>query len=422
MKTAKIIPNKIKGEIVMPPSKSAAHRAIICAALAKGISKISPVELSNDISATINCVRTMGADISMNGNVLTIDGTNTFSNKKALLNCGESGSTLRFLIPVAGVGGVNAVFTGEGRLPQRPIGIYLECLPKFGVECKTKGGLPLEIKGKLKSGVYSIPGNISSQFITGLLLALPLVDGDSEIIIIGNTESVGYIDMTINIMKEFGVNIGRTEKGYFIKGGQSYTARDFTVEGDWSQAAFFLAAGAIGDTVTIKGLRTDSTQGDRMALDIFSRFGANIEVTDNKITISKNKLVATDIDATQIPDLVPILATVAALCEGTTKIYGAARLRIKESDRLTAICTGLNAVGANVTELPDGLIINGIKTFKGGFAEGYNDHRIVMSMAMASICSESDITITDAQSINKSYPTFFEEFNRMGGKAEIKEE
>lgn len=415
MKIAKIIPNTIKGEITMPPSKSAAHRAIICAALAKGISKISPIELSKDISATINCVKELGAEVSVNGNVLTVDGTNMFSNKTALLNCNESGSTLRFLIPVAAAKGVNATFIGSGLLPQRPIGIYLDCLPKFNVECITGGGLPLEIKGKLKNGIYTVPGNISSQFITGFLFALSLLENDSEIIITGKTESVGYIDMTVNIMNTFGVKIDKTENGYFIKGGQSYKCQNFTVEGDWSQAGFFLASGAIGDSVIIKGLNFQSVQGDMESLEIFRKFGANIDIVNNNIIVSKGNLNAIDIDASQIPDLVPVLAVVASLCEGTTKIYGAERLRIKECDRLSAITNNLNTIGAKVIELSDGLIIEGVKNFKGGSVEGYNDHRIVMSMAVASICSQNEIIVTDAYSINKSYPTFFEEFNRMGG-------
>lgn len=422
MKIAKITPNKIKGEIIMPPSKSVAHRAIICASLSNGISKISPIELSNDILATINCVKKLGAELTLDGNILTVDGTNMFSNKTALLNCNESGSTLRFLIPISAVGGVNAVFVGSGMLPQRPIGIYLDCLPKFGVECITNGGLPLEIKGTLKNGTYNIPGNISSQFITGLLLALPLLENDSQIIIEGKTESVGYIDMTVDVMDTFGVKIDKTENGYFIKGGQSYKNQDFTVEGDWSQAGFFLAGGAIGDKIIIKGLKINTTQGDKEGLEIFKKFGANIEIINNDIIVSKGSLKAVDIDAAQIPDLVPILAVTASLCEGITKIYGAERLRIKECDRLSAITNNLNAIGAKITELSDGLIIEGVKNFKGGFTEGYNDHRIVMSMAVASICSESYITVTDAQSINKSYPTFFEEFNRMGGDIHIIEE
>lgn len=421
MKIAKIIPSIISGEIVMPPSKSVAHRAIICASLSRGISKISPIELSKDIYATINCVKSLGAEVTIDENVLTIDGTNMFSNKKALLNCNESGSTLRFLIPISAIGGVNATFVGSGLLPQRPIGIYLDCLPSFGVECITEGGLPLEIKGLLKNGKYTIPGNISSQFITGLLLALPLLEKDSEIVITGKTESIGYIDMTIDVMNTFGVKIDKTENGYFIKGGQKYQCQDFIVEGDWSQAGFFLASGTIGDKVTIKGLKINSTQGDKEGLEIFKKIGADIQVCDNNdIIVKKGNLKAIDIDASQIPDLVPIISVVASLCDGqTTKIYNAERLRIKECNRLSAMANNLNAIGAKVTELPDGLIIEGVKNFNGGFVEGYNDHRIVMSMAIASICSKNEIVLTDAYSINKSYPTFFEEFNRMGGNIRI---
>lgn len=416
VKFSPFVPN---GTVNVPPSKSDVHRAIICAAMANGVSRISPVALSNDIKATIGCIKALGADAVLENNVLTVDGTNMYKNKTALLDCGESGSTLRFFIPIAAVGNINATFVGKGKLPQRPIGIFTEALPKAGTVCKTEGGLPLEIKGQLKSGIFEIPGNVSSQFITGLLLALPILEGDSEIVLTSPLESVGYIAMTIRTMKQFGVNIQATEKGWHIKGGQSYKTCDYTTDGDWSQAAFFMVLGAVSGKVTVKGVAKDSTQGDKKCAEILARFGAKVTQLDNEVTVEKGKLKAITIDASQIPDLVPALSVCAAFAKGTTKIINAERLRIKECDRLKATAELLNNLGGKVKELSDGLEITGVSSLKGGNVNGYNDHRIVMSAAVCAARSDEDITATFAMSINKSYPDFYIDYNSIGGKANV---
>lgn len=416
VKFSPFVPN---GTVNVPPSKSDVHRAIICAAMANGVSRISPVALSNDIKATIGCIKALGADAVLENNVLTVDGTNMYKNKTALLDCGESGSTLRFFIPIAAVGNINATFVGKGKLPQRPIGIFTEALPKAGTVCKTEGGLPLEIKGQLKSGIFEIPGNVSSQFITGLLLALPILESDSEIVLTSPLESVGYIAMTIRTMKQFGVNIQATEKGWHIKGGQSYKTCDYTTDGDWSQAAFFMVLGAVSGKVTVNGVAKDSTQGDKKCTEILARFGAKVTQLDNEVTVEKGKLKAITIDASQIPDLVPVLSVCAAFAEGTTKIINAERLRIKECDRLKATAELLNNLGGKVKELSDGLEITGVSSLKGGNVNGYNDHRIVMSAAVCAARSDEDITATFAMSINKSYPDFYIDYNSIGGKANV---
>ena len=416
VKFSPFVPN---GTVNVPPSKSDVHRAIICAAMANGVSRISPVALSNDIKATIGCIKALGADAVLENNVLTVDGTNMYKNKTALLDCGESGSTLRFFIPIAAVGNINATFVGKGKLPQRPIGIFTEALPKAGTVCKTEGGLPLEIKGQLKSGIFKIPGNVSSQFITGLLLALPILEGDSEIVLTSPLESVGYIAMTIRTMKQFGVNIQATEKGWHIKGGQSYKTCDYTTDGDWSQAAFFMVLGAVSGKVTVKGVAKDSTQGDKKCAEILARFGAKVTQLDNEVTVEKGELKAITIDASQIPDLVPVLSVCAAFAEGTTRIINAERLRIKECDRLKATAELLNNLGGKVKELSDGLEITGVSSLKGGNVNGYNDHRIVMSAAVCAARSDEDITATLAMSINKSYPDFYIDYNSIGGKANV---
>lgn len=416
VKFSPFVPN---GTVNVPPSKSDVHRAIICAAMANGVSRISPVALSNDIKATIACIKALGADAVLENNVLTVDGTNMYKNKTALLDCGESGSTLRFFIPIAAVGNINATFVGKGKLPQRPIGIFTEALPKAGTVCKTEGGLPLEIKGQLKSGIFEIPGNVSSQFITGLLLALPILEGDSEIVLTSPLESVGYIAMTIRTMKQFGVNIQATEKGWHIKGGQTYKSCDYTTDGDWSQAAFFMVLGAVSGKVTVKGVAKDSTQGDKKCAEILARFGAKVTQLDNEVTVEKGELKAITIDASQIPDLVPVLSVCAAFAEGTTKIINAERLRIKECDRLKATAELLNNLGGKVKELSGGLEITGVSSLKGGNVNGYNDHRIVMSAAVCAARSDEDITATFAMSINKSYPDFYIDYNSIGGKANV---
>lgn len=420
MKRICVSVGELNGTVSVPPSKSAAHRAIICASLARGKSVIQPIALSEDMKATMACMQRLGAEMTLCGDVLTVDGSHTFCVDHAALDCGESGSTLRFLVPVAAAGGVNAVFSGHGKLPQRPIGVFTECLPPMGVSCRTEGGLPLSINGRLQSGVFRVPGHISSQFITGLLLALPLLRGDSEIILTSPAQSVGYINMTIDILQDFGIVIEQTPQGWRIPGGQQYASREFHVEGDWSQAAFFMTAAALGGSITIDNLNLQSRQGDKACLELYERFGAKITYSrEGAVTIEHQTLHGIDIDATNIPDLVPALAVTAALCEGTTVIHGAERLRIKECDRLAAMRDGLTRLGADVTETEDGLRIRGVKKLHGGLVEGYNDHRIVMSFAVAAVGADSAITITDPDSIRKSYPSFFEDHQHLGGHTNV---
>ena len=418
MHRVRVSPAKLNGTISVPPSKSAAHRAIICAALSEGVSVLQPVDLSNDIIATIECMKKLGAAFYMEGDRVTVTGI-TLRPESAQLHCGESGSTLRFLIPVAAALGVSARFTGSGKLPERPIGVYTDCLPGKGVPCRTEGGLPLEISGQLSSGKYEIPGNISSQFVTGLLLALPMLEGDSEIILSSPLQSVGYINMTLQTMESFGVRVRASENGWFIPGGQKYTAGDHKVEGDWSQAAFFMTAAALGGEITIDNLDMNSTQGDKACVEIYKRLGADISIVDDKLIMKGGRLHGIELDAADIPDMVPAFSVAAALAEGKTVIRGAARLRIKECDRLAAMRDGLSRLGAKIEETEDGFVIEGVKALRGGEVEGYNDHRIVMSMAVAAAACGEDIIISDMESINKSYPSFFEDYQSLGGIKDV---
>lgn len=417
-------PARLEGVVQAPPSKSAAHRAILCAALAalnNEPSRLAPIDLSKDISATLGAVSALGVSSAVDHWVCTLAPEVGLLRQSHTINCGESGSTLRFLIPIFAALGVEALFTGQGRLPERPIGVYTELLPLHGVNCHTQGGLPLSISGRLEPGDYRLPGNISSQFITGLLLALPLLDGESRVHLSTPLESAAYVDMTIDIMKDFGVTIEATADGWRIPAGQHYQGRIYTVEGDWSQAAFFLAAGALGSKIGVSGLNPGSRQGDRAIEVLLARFGARLRWEADTLFCLSGELNAITIDASQIPDLVPILSVLGAYCKGRTRIENAARVRLKECDRLAAMAEGLQTLGCPVTQRPDGLVIGnpGRNTLAGGAVKGYNDHRIVMSFATAALNASGSILISDPASIQKSYPGFFRDYTSLGGTAHV---
>ncbi|MDR3551667.1 MAG: 3-phosphoshikimate 1-carboxyvinyltransferase [Clostridia bacterium] len=419
MSDAVITPRLLRGTVAPPPSKSALHRAIICSALAHGESVVAPYTPSEDIDATIGAARSLGACIRPEGSRLLIDGGEMFSVKNAVVDCRESGSTLRFFIPVAAAGGVCAAFTGRGRLPERPLTPYLALLPRHGVGCGAGEGLPLQISGRLRAGRYELAGNISSQFVTGLLLALPLLEGESEIVLTTPPESSGYIALTLDIERQYGITLEETNCGYRVSGGQTYRSRSYTAEGDWSQAAFWLAAGAIGAQMSCPGLKADSTQGDRAIAGLLARLGAMVSSEGGAVVARAADLHGIEIDAAQIPDLVPALAAVAVFARGTTRIFNAARLRLKESDRLHALVAGFGAIGAHIREEPDGLEIEGVEALRGGEAEGFGDHRIVMALAVAAQRSTAPVKITGCDCIKKSYPAFFADYNRSGGNVHV---
>lgn len=403
----KIIPNKLSGRVVVPPSKSVAHRLLICAALADGRSEIDNVYPSKDITATIEAMRALGAGIELSGKRAVVYGIEKPA-ESALLDCCESGSTLRFLIPVACALGVSAQFAGRGKLPQRPITPYLEQLPEHGIVFDYNNTMPFAVSGKLEAGKFYISGGISSQFITGLLFALPMLDGDSEIILISHLESKPYVDITIDCIKKFGGEITETDKGYFIKGGQRFKAFDCAVEGDYSQAAFFEVADSLGSNIQIDGLDESSCQGDKKIIEICR------EIVYNK----NGSLEPFELDCSDIPDLVPILTVLASFCRGRSTIYNVSRLRIKECDRLEAITDCLNRIGGRVTAYADRLEIDGVGSLTGGEVDSYNDHRIPMSMAVASTMCKEPLIIRGAQCVSKSYPTFWEDFRALGGIAQ----
>ena len=412
-----ITPKKLTGEIGAIPSKSDAHRLLICAALSDEKTVLTLPLISKDIAATISCLRSVGADIEVEGKRVTISPVKKVPDR-AELDCYESGSTLRFMLPVAAAMGINAVFKGSGRLPERPIGELTKVLSDHGIEFSSPK-LPFEIKGKLSPGKYEIAGNISSQYITGLLLALPMLGGKSDVVLTTKLESAPYVDITLSALERFGVIVEKTEKGYAVDGADGYhSPKCMTVDGDWSNSAFFLTAGAMNGPVCVTGLSDNSPQGDKKVLEILKYAGAEVKKNENGITVKSAKLKASRIDITEIPDLLPILAVFACACEGKTEFYGGRRLRLKESDRLVTTACMINALGGAAEETEDGLIVFG-KSLSGGTVDSFNDHRIVMAAAVASVMCSGPVVIKDAQAADKSYPTFFEDFRKLGGEADV---
>ena len=405
-----VLPGSLRGTIAVIPSKSASHRAVMLAAMAQGETLLSPLQRSRDIEATLACARALDLRLEQSG-LLPL----------RMLDCGESGSTLRFFIPLALDGRGPVRLTGHGRLMQRPLDVYESLFRPRGVRWALEGD-SLTVEGQLQSGEYTLRGDVSSQFITGLLLALPRVPGDSVIRITTVLESRAYVDLTRRIQAAFGIrSTWQDEHTLLIPGGQQAVSPGrFTVEGDWSHAAFYLVAGAIGQAgpVTLTGLDMGSTQGDRAIVPILRGMGADIRESADGLTAFPSKLRGATVDVGQTPDLVPALAVAMAAARGESRITGAARLRIKESDRLSAMRAALCAAGADVTELEDGLIIRGGRPLRAAAIDGCNDHRIVMAMAVASALSCGPLMISDAQAVSKSAPRFWEEFTSLGGQAQ----
>ncbi len=410
-----------EGQVRIISSKSDAHRSLIAAALAEEESVLFVDGWSEDLEATARCLRALGAELYREPSGIEIVPIPKGSQAEATLDCGESGSTLRFLLPVAAALGRSVIFAGQGRLPERPIGILLEELTRHGCTAD-RDALPVKLSGQLRSGVYTLPGNVSSQFITGLLFALPLLEGESEIRLTTGIESRGYIDMTLRTLQAFGIEITETQTGWRIPGGQKYHApRMRYAEGDWSNAAFWLTAGAIQGKIGCQGLDLQSAQGDKAILQLLEQFGATSDVVLNQVTIAAKEKRGIRIDAAQIPDLVPILCIAAAAAEGKTEIYNAGRLRIKESDRLSAMADCLKKIGVAVEEYETGLTITGGCHPPQGeiLIQSYGDHRIVMAMAIAAVSLGIDLTIEGAEAVNKSYPTFFMELEKLGGVVHV---
>lgn len=422
-----ITPKELNGTVNIPPSKSMSHRAVIAASLADGESIIENVIMSNDIEATCEAMKKFGAKIKvvdgeMGRKNLIINGGLKAEKSPLVIDSNESGSTLRFLIPIGSIAEREVTFTGKGKLIERPLDVYYKIFDNQGIYYENnKGNLPLRLDGSIKPGTYRIKGNISSQFISGLMFSLPLLKEDSIIEIEGELESKGYVHMTIDVLKDFGINIeNKDDKVFIIKGNQRYISCRYKVEGDFSQAAFWMVAGAIGGEITCLGVNTDSLQGDKEIINIMEKMGASIEkVGKEKILVKKGNTVSLDIDGSQIPDIIPVLSVLSALSSGETNIYNASRLRIKESDRIKSTTSELKKLGAYINEKDDGIIVKGQESFLGGRVESWNDHRIAMAMAVASIRCKDKVVIEGAESVNKSYPEFWNDFQKLGGQIKI---
>lgn len=416
----KIYPSKPHGEVKIPPSKSMAHRAIICASLADGKSKISNIAYSQDIRTTIEGMKKLGAEITEQGNTLTITGIKNFKGVDTPVNCNESGSTLRFFIPIFSLTGEKTVFHGKNRLLLRPQEIYRKIFNEQNLTY-IQDEKKIEIKGKLKSGNYTIDGNISSQFISGLLFVLPLLDGDSTITVNPPFESKSYVELTVEMLREFGIKV-EFEKDLKIRipGNQKYTPCNHTVEGDYSQLGFYGVLGCINGEITCKGLNKKSKQGDKAIIDILKKAGGKITDIEKGYIFHPSGLKGVDINLENCPDLGPVLMVMGAFGQGNTHIFNAARLRYKESDRIEAMETELKKLGVKISSDENNIYVSGTDDFSPvKLLSGHKDHRIVMSLAVAATKLKTPVIITEAQSVEKSYPDFFEDLASLDIKIEM---
>lgn len=416
---------KAANPVTIPPSKSMAHRAILSACLADGESHISNIAYSEDIRATIHAMRLLGADIVEQPDSLTITGTGGRLAVQAdtEVYCNESGSTLRFMIPLYLLTGQRVRFTGGGKLMLRPQTVYQRICDEQGI-CFEHTDHAITVQGMLRGGTYHVQGDVSSQFITGLMYALSLLDTDSVIAITPPFQSRSYVDLTVQAMRDFGVTAVFTDDNTIaIKGAQHYTARDYTVEGDYSQFAFFGVLGAISHDVVCHGVRHDSLQGDRVILDLLSRFGAEVVALEDGYCVKCAPLHGCAVDLANCPDLGPILMVLALFAEGKTRIYNAERLRLKECDRIAAMQAELTKLGGKVEASGGEIIIHGIANASAtAEIEAHIDHRVVMSMAVMAARSHNAVTINGAENINKSYPDFFEDLGKVGMELEVHNE
>ena len=412
-----IEPSPLKGEITAIPSKSVAHRMLICAALADGPTTLRIPKTSDDIDATADCLRALGAAITVNNEDYIVEPIAQIENIP-LLDCGESGSTLRFLLPVAAAAADRCRFDGHGRLPERPLSDLTDAMKEHGVSFDGEK-LPFTIGGRLRGGIYRLPGNVSSQYITGLLLALPLCEEDSVIELTTALESASYIDITLSVLKTFGITVHCERNRYIIPGKQVFRSPGtLPVEGDWSNAAFFLTAAALNNDITMTGLNPNSAQGDRKIIALLEQLGAVTQKDNGRLTLRSDELKGCTIDIQDTPDLLPVLSVAAAFAQGKTTFINAARLRLKESDRLASSAAMIENLGGRAEVGEDELTVYGTGLI-GGTVDSCNDHRIAMSAAVAATRCSKPVTILNAEAVKKSYPGFYNDYNKTGGKAHV---
>lgn len=403
----------VLGQVKAPGSKSYGHRALIALALSKGKGTIDNVEISGDIMATLKCLEDLGVDFFIQQNQIVLDATRFGQRRDRVLKPEESGSTLRFFIPITLLFDEVYEFRGSTALMKRPLNIYEELFKDLDILMYRDSLESLVIKGKLEPGNFTMRGDVSSQFVSGMLMVMPLLSGDSTLTVTGELESASYVNMTIDIMKEFGVNVVQKNQTYFVEGNQSYLPRDYHVEGDFSQVAYFMAAGALAGDVIVTGLDPASVQGDMEIVRILKKMGADLAYTEEGYQVKKSQLKGLDIDISQIPDLAPILGIVLSLSLGGGKLLNGERLRYKESNRIEATIDLINTLGGDAKEVNDDIVIKGFETLKGGMVSSFRDHRMVMAAAVASLRCEEPVIIEDYRAVNKSYPDFFNDLEAI---------
>ena len=413
---------ELKGAVFAPPSKSYTHRLIITATLTQGRTLIDSPLICEDTEATFKACECFGAEVVRGRGSMIVYGPAKLKAPDEPIDCGESGSTMRFLIPVAALADGKTVLTGSLGLLRRPVGPLVDALRDLGVSCTfEKGYPPVVVKGGLAGGRTSIVGDVSSQFITGLLLACPLARKDTEVSVSTPLESRPYIRLTLRILKRYGIKVNASEglRRFRIPGQQHYAATDHLVPGDYSSAAFLLAAAAVtGSSVIVRNLSQEPDQPDSDIRDILQKMGARVETTRETVEVKGGRLEGIEVDARDIPDLVPVMAALGCKASGTTRIVRAGRLRLKESDRLSAI-TELRRFGAMIREEEGGLTVKAPRVLKGAEVESHNDHRIAMACAVLGLVSEGETQIRGAECVAKSYPRFFDDLRSLGGNVTV---
>jgi len=402
--------SKVEGTVKVPPSKSYAHRALIALSLSKGKGTIRHVDLSSDIMATLKCLEDLGVDFFVDNEDIMLDATSFGHRRDRVLKPEESGSTLRFFIPITLLFDEVYTFRGSTNLLKRPLAVYEELFQDLDIMMFKDSLESIVIKGKLEPGDFSMRGDVSSQFISGMLMVLPLLTGDSTLTVTEEFQSESYVNMTVKVMRDFGIEIHRENDTYFVPGNQEYLVRDYEVEGDYSQAAYFLAAGAIAGHTRVVGLNHASTQGDQEIVTLLEKMGVQISTIDNGYEVNKSEISSVDVDVSDIPDLTPILGVLLSLAKGTGRLMKVDRLRYKESDRVKTTIDLINHLGGDAKEEGSDIIITGKESLSGGSVYGHNDHRIVMAAAIASLGCQKPVIIDGYEAVKKSYPDFFRDF------------
>ena len=419
----RFLPGKLDGKMDAPASKSEAHRRMICAGLTPTQTELKGFMISEDTRATARCLEALGATVSLAGDTLSICGFENRSELMPVFDCGESGSTLRFFVPLALILRHGGVFRMRGRLSQRPMEVYKDLFVPHGVSWHMSegadGAAELMVAGSIPSGEYILPGNVSSQFVSGLLFSLPLLKGDSNLRVLPPVESGGYIRMTVTALQKSGIRVEEIgEYAWHIPGFQQYQSESSELHGDWSQAAVLLCADALGSNVTLTHLNTETVQGDAAILGCLEKMGATVH-TEGGIRVEGGKLHGQDLDMHDYPDIVPMLALVCQLAEGESRLRNCGRLRLKECDRLAGTVSILNSMGGQAHEEGDDLVIQGVSKLKSpGFVETYHDHRMVMLASIAALVCDGPVEVRGADALDKSWPEYISVYRSLGGKAE----